>query len=122
MRPKSSARELERHCPRAIVLLDKGHAPVDVAQTLDVDRRSVRRWKAAHREPGAKGFEARPTSVRPPKSDRYQRTRQERLLLKGARAADCESGLWTCPGLPGGSPSSSASAITPTTSAECSTR
>lgn len=97
MRPKGSASELERRRQRAISLLDKGHAPVDVARMLDVDRRSVRRWKAAHRKRGAKGIEARPTPGRPPKLDRGQRRRLERLLLKGARAAGYESDLWTCP-------------------------
>jgi transposase len=97
MRPKGSASELERRRQRAISLLDRGHAPVDVAQMLDVDRRSVRRWKAAHRKRGAKGIAARPTPGRPPKLDRGQRRRLERLLLKGARAAGYESDLWTCP-------------------------
>jgi transposase len=97
MRPKGSASELERRRQRAISLLDKGHAPVDVARMLDVDRRSVRRWKAAHRRRGARGIEARPTPGRPPKLDRAQRRRVERLLLKGARAAGYESDLWTCP-------------------------
>ena len=97
MRPKGSASELERRRERAITLLGKGHAPVDVARMLGVDRRSVRRWKAAHRRRGAKGIEARPTPGRPPKLDRRQRARLERLLLKGARAAGYESDLWTCP-------------------------
>lgn len=34
---------------------------------------------------------------RPPKLDRGQRRRLERLLLRGARAAGYESDLWTCP-------------------------
>jgi transposase len=97
MRPKGHARELERRRQRAIALLDKGHAPVDVARMLGVDRRSVRRWKAAHRKRGAKGIEARPTPGRPRKLDGRQRARLERLLLKGARAAGYESDLWTCP-------------------------
>lgn len=97
MRPKGSASELERRRQRAIALLDKDHAPVDVARMLGVDRRSVRRWKAAHRKRGAKGIEARPTPGRPWKLDRRQRVRLERLLLKGAWAAGYESDLWTCP-------------------------
>ena len=97
MRPKGTASELERRRRRAIALLDQGHAPVDVARMLDVDRRSVRRWKAAHRKRGAKGIEARPTPGRPPKLDWGQRKRLERRLLQGARAAGYESDLWTCP-------------------------
>jgi transposase len=97
MRPKGSARELERRRQRAITLLEKDHAPVDVARMLGVDRRSVRRWKAAHRKRGAKGIEARRTPGRPPKLDPRERVRLERLLLKGAKAAGYESDLWTCP-------------------------
>ena len=70
---------------------------VDVARMLGVDRRSVRRCKAAYHERGAKGIEARPTPGRLPKLDQRQRTRQERLLLKGARPLGYESDLWTCP-------------------------
>ena len=97
MRPRGSASELERRRLRAIELLEKGHAPVDVARMLGVDRRSVRRWKAAHRKRGSKGIEARPTPGRPPKLVRRQRARLERVLMKGARAAGYESDLWTCP-------------------------
>jgi transposase len=97
MRPKDSAGELERRRHRAITLLENGHAPVDVARMLGVDRRSVRRWKAAYHKRGAKGIEARPTPGRPPKLDRRQRARLERLLLKGARKAGYASDLWTCP-------------------------
>ena len=97
MRPKGSASELERRRQRAISLLERGHAPVDVARMVDVDRRSVRRWKAAHRKGGAKGIAARPTPGRPPKLDQDQREGLERLLFKGARAAGYESDLWTCP-------------------------
>ncbi len=42
MRPKGRASELERRRQRAIALLERGHVPVDVAQMLGVDRRSVR--------------------------------------------------------------------------------
>ena len=101
MRPKGSPRELERRRQRAIGLLETGHTPVHVAQMLGVDRRSVRRWKAAHRKRGAKGIEARPTPGRPPKLDSRQRARLERLLLKGARKAGYESDLWTCPRIAG---------------------
>jgi len=52
MRPHGSPKELERRRQRAIELLDQGHLPVDVSGALGVDRRSVRRWKAAHRKGG----------------------------------------------------------------------
>ena len=49
MRPAGSPEELERRRRRAMRLLDDGYAPVDVAHMVGVDRRSVRRWKAAYR-------------------------------------------------------------------------
>ncbi|MFQ5551553.1 MAG: IS630 family transposase [Gemmatimonadales bacterium] len=97
MRPQGSPAELQRRRERALKLLDQGFAPVDVAGMLGVDRRSVRRWKAAFRKRGAKGVEAKPTPGRPPKLDSKQKARLERILLKGAQAAGFPTELWTCP-------------------------
>ena len=58
MRPSGSAEELERRRRRAIELLKAGLQPVEVARQLGVDRRSVRRWKAAYRHRGSRGIEA----------------------------------------------------------------
>ncbi len=57
----------------------------------------LRHCGGTHRKRGAKGIQARPTPGRPPKLDRRQRMRLERLLLKGAWSAGYESDLWTCP-------------------------
>jgi transposase len=97
MRPAGSPEELERRRRRAIELLEQGLMPVEVAQRLDVDRRSVRRWKAAYRKKGQQALAARPASGRPTKLDRAQRRKLERLLLKGAQAAGFDTELWTCP-------------------------
>ena len=58
MRPPGSPQELERRRHRALALLAEGLAPVDAAHRLGVDRRSVRRWKAAHRRQGDAGLRA----------------------------------------------------------------
>ena len=63
---------------------------------LGVDRRSVRRWKAAHRKNGAQGINAKPAPGRPPKLRRAEHRRLEKLLLKGARGAGFATELWTC--------------------------
>lgn len=97
MRPVGNAKHLERRRERAIALLQDGRAPVDVARLLGVDRRSVRRWKAAHRERGAAGLAARPVSGRPSKLRARQRAQLEVVLLRGAGASGFESDLWTCP-------------------------
>lgn len=97
MRPPGSPQELERRRHRAIALLVAGEAPVDVARRIGVDRRSLRRWNAAHRVGGLRGVRAKPASGRPPKLTAPQRAHLERLLLKGAEAAGFATPLWTCP-------------------------
>lgn len=97
MRPEGSPEELERRRLRALALLEEGLQPVVVAQRLGVDRRSVRRWKAAARRGGAQALAARPAPGRPPKLERRRLPRLEKLLLGGAPAAGFANDLWTCP-------------------------
>ena len=97
MRPPGSPQELERRRYRALALLANGEAPVDVAQRVGADRRSVRRWQAAFRAQGVRGVQAKPAAGRPPKLTARQRVQLERLLLKGAVAAGYATPLWTCP-------------------------
>lgn len=97
MRPLGKPSALERRRRRAIQLLEQGFQPVEVARQLGVDRRSVRRWKAAYRRRGENGIRARPAPGRPPALDAKAKARLERLLLKGAEAAGFATDLWTCP-------------------------
>lgn len=97
MRPSGSPEELQRRRQRAIELLKQRYMPVEVAQRLGVDRRSVRRWKASHKKKGIKGIEAKPARGRPTKLTSKNRTRLEKLLLKGAKMAGFATDLWTCP-------------------------
>jgi transposase len=97
MRPVGSARQLERRRQRAIALLQDGRPPVEVGRLVGVDRRSVRRWNAAHRRDGVAGLAARPVPGRPSKLTTRHRTRLEALLLRGAEASGFASDLWTCP-------------------------
>lgn len=97
MRPPGSPEELERRRHRAMALLAEGHSPVEVARMLGVDRRSVRRWKAAHHHQGGQALRARLASGRPPKLIPRQLRQVERALLKGAKAAGFATDLWTCP-------------------------
>lgn len=96
MRPKGSPEKLERRRLRAIALLNEDYQPVEVARLVGVDRRSVRRWKAAYLSGGDKAIKARPAG-RPPKLDPKTKAKLERELLKGARAAGFPTDLWTCP-------------------------
>lgn len=97
MRPAGSAEALERRRRRAVELLREGWQPVDVARKVGVDRRSVRRWRAAFEQEGGEGLEARSVPGRPLKLAARERKQLSRLLLKGAIAAGFSTELWTCP-------------------------
>jgi len=97
MRPAGNPETLERRRHKAINLLSEGWSPVEVARHVGVDRRSVRRWRAAHDRDGPDGVALRPAPGRPSKLDAKARRRLEKLLLKGARASGFPTDLWTCP-------------------------
>ena len=97
MRPTGSPVELERRRLWALQLLGEGLLLSEIAKRVGVDRRSVRRWKAAARVKGEQGVKARPASGRPAKLSAKDKRRLERLLLKGPLAAGFGTDLWTCP-------------------------
>lgn len=97
MRPTGSPEELERRRLRALALLDEGLLPVEVARRVGVDRRSVRRWKAAARKHGEVGVRARAAPGRPSRLSSARKRRLEGLLLKGPLASGFDTDLWTCP-------------------------
>ncbi|EQD76565.1 transposase ISLbp6 [mine drainage metagenome] len=88
---------MERRRLRALGLLKSGLMPVEVARRVGVDRRSVRRWKAAARDGGDQAVRARPTPGRPTKLSLKDRRRLVAVLVKGAQAAGFPTDLWTCP-------------------------
>jgi transposase len=96
MRPLGSPEQLEKRRVRALALLQQGWMPVDVARKLNVDRRSVRRWRAAHDAQGPVGLRAKPVPGRPCKLSVRQRERLRTILLKGAIRAGYRTDLWTC--------------------------
>jgi len=97
MRPLGSPEALEKRRLRAIKLIKQRFMPVDIARMLGVDRRSVRRWKAAYLAKGQGAVQAKPAPGRPPRLGKRDKSRLERLLLKGASAAGFATDLWTCP-------------------------
>lgn len=96
MRPSGTPQELERRRRRALRLLGEGLSPVEVARQIGVDRRSVRRWKAAVRKGGAAAVSAKPAAGRPRRLTARNLTRLRRLLMQGAQAAGLPTDLWTC--------------------------
>ena len=97
MRRKGSPEELERRRYRALQLLGDGYDAGEVARRVGVDRRSVRRWKAAYRKGGDEALKARAVSGRPTKLTAAQREELEAALLAGPEAAGFDTDLWTCP-------------------------
>jgi len=97
MRPSGTPRELEQRRLRAVRLLAEGFAPVEVARQIGVDRRSVRRWKAAARRGGEAAVAAKPAPGRPRRLTARHLARLRRMLMKGALAAGLPTDLWTCP-------------------------
>jgi transposase len=95
-RPQGSPAELEQRRLRAIELLRRDLPVHVVAERLGVDRRSVRRWKRAHRRQGRAGLRARPTPGRPPKLTVAHRRRLARLVVAGPEVAGYRTSLWTC--------------------------
>ena len=96
MRPQGSPAELERRRLRAMDLLQRDIPVHVVADRLGVDRRSVRRWKRAHRRQSPVGLRARPASGRPSKLSATQRRQLARLVVAGPEAAGYRTSLWTC--------------------------
>lgn len=96
MRPNGTAQQLEHRRWQALRLLEQGQSPVEVARRLGVDRRSVRRWKAAVKRRGSGALKARPASGRPTRLRPGQKRMLQRALLRGAQAAGFENDLWTC--------------------------
>jgi len=97
MRPTGSPEELERRRLRALALLADGLLPSEVARRVEVDRRSVRRWRAAARKHGEAGVRARAAPGRPSKLTAVHKRRLEALLIKGPLATGFDTDLWTCP-------------------------
>jgi len=82
---------------RAISLYQEGLQPVEIARRVRVDRRSVRRWKAAFLKSGQEAIRAKPLPGRPAKLNQAAKQVLEALLLRGARAVGYATDLWTCP-------------------------
>ena len=95
MRPIGSGEKLEARRRRAIILLKKGMAPVNIAKILKVDRRSVRRWKSAYREGGSASLRAKPVPGRPSRFGDKLKLQLDTLLKKGPKANGLPEHQWT---------------------------
>ncbi len=96
MRTPGSAAELEVRRRLAGKLLLEGNSVVDVARTLDVSYRSVKRWKGAIERGGIEALAAKPHPGRPPRLSQKEKEKLKKLLLKGPLKLGFATDLWTC--------------------------
>lgn len=95
MRNKGSPADLERRRLLALRKVLQGYSAEEVAEFLEVDPRSVRRWRALFARKGWTSLFAQPISGRPPKLTRTQ----EKIVLRWLKDPPTEFGfpteLWT---------------------------
>ncbi len=95
MRPMGSSASLEERRQKAIELLGQNLKPVEVARQLGVDRRSVRRWKAAYIKNGIASLKSRRAPGRTPKITNDLKGKISRRLEKGPAKFGYKEGPWT---------------------------
>jgi len=99
MRTQGSAEELERRRRLAIDRLNDGYTQQEVADFLDVNVRTVRRWWRRYRKNGANGLDAKPHPGRPRKLNRRQEGYVLNWLRKNPKSFGFATELWTAPRL-----------------------
>jgi transposase len=99
MRSIGSPDELERRRHLAVQRVCEGFTTQEVAEFLDVDSSSVRRWLIAFRSQGFKGLKARPAWGRPPKLTNTQEKIVRRWLVDNPTEYGFPTELWTAPRL-----------------------
>lgn len=97
MRDKGSPAELEHRRLLAVQRVLEGYSTEEVAEFLDVDPRSVRRWVATYRRAGGAALVARPVPGRPPKLTRTQEKVIRRWLAEKPTEHGFSTDLWTGP-------------------------
>lgn len=93
MRRKGTDQQFAERRAQGLALLEQGKKPKEVAELLQVTRRSVNRWQQAARKPGRK--RAAPPRGRPRKLNPKQVKRLEKALDQGAYAFGYASDYWT---------------------------
>jgi transposase len=93
MRQKGTNEELAGRRMRGLALLEQGKKPKEVAEILDVTRRSVNRWQQEAKQPKKK--KAKRPPGRPRKLSSKQLQRLEKALDKGAYAFGYVGNYWT---------------------------
>ena|SRR5947209_3479988 len=100
MRTKGSPDELEHRRQLAVRRHLEGYSAAEIAESLGISTRSVRRWLASSRDRGPGGLAARPVPGRPPKLT----VTREKIALRWLGAAPSSTGSLPSCGPPVGWP------------------
>ena len=96
MRPQGSAVELEARRRLAASLLANGSTCAEIAELMEVDLSSVKRWKVAWKKGGVEALAAKPHPGRTPRLSPSQKRQLVKILLRGPLKAGYCTDLWTC--------------------------
>jgi transposase len=99
MRDQRPSAELEHRRLLAVQRVLEGYSTAEVAEFLDVDPRSVRRWVSAYRRGGGPSLLSRPSPGRPPKLTLTQEKIVRRWLNDSPMEHGFDTELWTAPRL-----------------------
>jgi len=95
MRPHGKPEVLEKRRLKAIALLQSCKTYREVAAEVGCSLSSVVRWHQSYQSQGREALRPRPIPGRPPLLSPRQKKRLEKILLKGALAANFSTDLWT---------------------------
>jgi len=95
MRPAGTTKQLEQRRRKAIALLQQGHGVRETARMVGATGGAVIQWRKAYEQFGEEALQAHSPPGRPPHLSRQQKSRLEKLLLKGARRNGYSTELWT---------------------------
>jgi transposase len=82
---------------QAVALAKDGLSSAAIARQLNVDARTIRRWKAAYRFGGPRALQTKRAAGRACRLTRRQRRNLADRLIRGALTQGFLSDLWTCP-------------------------
>jgi transposase len=95
MRKKGTAEEWERTRNIAANMFDAEKEPSEIAQFLQVDDQTVRKWRRAYRKEGRVALASRKSPGRPTQLDQQQREQLVQLLQKTPAECGFDKYLWT---------------------------
>lgn len=94
MRPRGTAKQLEKRRLEAVRLLESGRNTSEVARQIGCAKSSVCRWMDSYQRQGLEGLRPVPIPGRPCRLSPAQKRRLERRLLAGALRHGYRTDVW----------------------------